>query len=103
LILDFPMTLLFAGSGEFGLPTLKALLDAGHTLAHVYSQPDRPAGRGRTLTPTPIAQFALERSLPLTRTDNLNAALAPSIFTPRCFPRIAAPRRSTGRSFAARR
>jgi methionyl-tRNA formyltransferase len=68
-----PLRILFAGSGEFGLPTLKALLDAGHEIAHVYTQPDRPAGRGRTLTPTPIAQFAPANSLPLSRTANLNA------------------------------
>lgn len=72
-----PLRILFAGAGEFGLPTLKALLDAGHTIAHVYSQPDRPAGRGRSLTPTPIAQFALEHSLPLTRTADLNAEPLP--------------------------
>src|SRR5947209_6963575 len=72
-----PLHILFAGSGEFGLPTLAALLDAGHSIVHVYTQPDRPAGRGRSLTPTAIAQFALERSLPLTRTDSLNTEPLP--------------------------
>ena len=67
-----PLRILFAGSGEFGLPTLNALLDAGHQVVQVYSQPDRPAGRGRNLTPTPIARFAIDRSLPLIRTENLN-------------------------------
>lgn len=72
-----PLKILFAGSGEFGLPTLKALVAAGHEIVHVYSQPDRPAGRGRTLTPTPIAQHALASDLPLTRTENLNAEPLP--------------------------
>ena len=72
-----PLRIIFAGSGEFGLPTLRALLDAGHEVPLVASQPDRPAGRGRALTPTPIAQFALERSLPLVRTANLNAEPIP--------------------------
>jgi methionyl-tRNA formyltransferase len=68
-----PMRLIFAGSGEFGLPTLRALLEAGHEIVQVFSQPDRPAGRGRKLTPTPIAQFAIEQSLPLIGTANINA------------------------------
>ena len=56
------MRIIFTGSGEFGIPTLRALLDAGHKI-FPYTQPDRPAGRGRNLTPTPIAQFAEERGL----------------------------------------
>ena len=74
-----PLRIVFAGSGEFGLPALKAFLEAGHEIVRVYSQPDRPAGRGRALTPTPIAQFALQRTLPLSRTPDLNAeAFAPA-------------------------
>jgi methionyl-tRNA formyltransferase len=76
-MISSPLRILFAGSGEFGLPTLQALLDADHRLMQIYSQPDRPAGRGRTLTPTPIAQFALDHSLPLVRTENLNAEPLP--------------------------
>jgi methionyl-tRNA formyltransferase len=44
-----------------------------HEIALIISQPDRPAGRGRHLTPTPISKFALEQNLPLLRTANLNA------------------------------
>lgn len=73
-----PLSIIFAGSGEFGLPTLRALLDAGHRVVHVFSQPDRPAGRGKKLTPTPIAQFAIERNLPLTRTANINVEPLPT-------------------------
>ena len=67
-----PMRIIFAGSGEFGLPTLRAIQGAGHEIVRVFSQPDRPAGRGRKLTPTPIAHFAIEQNLPLTRTDKIN-------------------------------
>ena len=67
-----PLRIIFAGSGEFGLPTLRALLDAGHDVVQVFTQPDRPAGRGRKLAPTPIGQFALERDLPLVRTQDIN-------------------------------
>jgi methionyl-tRNA formyltransferase len=73
-----PLKILFAGSGEFGLPTLRAIQGAGHDIVQVISQPDRPAGRGRKLTPTPIAQFAIEQNLPVTRTANLNTESLPS-------------------------
>jgi methionyl-tRNA formyltransferase len=72
------LRILFAGSGEFGLPTLRALLDARHEVVRIFSQPDRPAGRGRTLTPTPVSQLALERGLPLTRTADINREPLPA-------------------------
>ncbi|MBL8764501.1 MAG: methionyl-tRNA formyltransferase [Phycisphaerae bacterium] len=53
------MRILFLGSGAFGLPTLKRLGEH-HTLVGVVSQPDRPAGRGRVPTPTPVAAWATE-------------------------------------------
>src|SRR5438105_687121 len=64
-----PLRITFAGSGEFGAPTLQALLDAGHQIVRVYTQPDRPAGRGRKLTPTPIGEFATRHGLPLVLND----------------------------------
>ena len=39
-----PLRIIFAGSGAFGLPTLRALVEAGHGVVQVFSQPDRPAG-----------------------------------------------------------
>jgi methionyl-tRNA formyltransferase len=71
------MNIIFAGSGEFGLPTLRALLAAGHRIVQVYTQPDRPAGRGKKLSPTPVAQLALEMGLPLVRTADINAEHPP--------------------------
>jgi methionyl-tRNA formyltransferase len=65
------MRIVFFGSGEFGLPTLRALMQA-HDVRLVISQPDRPAGRNRSLTPTPIAQLALENNLPLLRPEKCN-------------------------------
>jgi methionyl-tRNA formyltransferase len=73
-----PLQIIFAGSGEFGLPTLRALSDAGHKIVQVVSQPDRPAGRGRGLTPTPISAFAVERGLSLLRTQNINVEPLPA-------------------------
>lgn len=71
------MRIIFTASGEFGLPTLRALLSANHEIPAVYTQPDRPAGRGRKLTPTPVGQFALDHHLPLIRTPDINAENLP--------------------------
>lgn len=46
------------GTPDFAVPTLKALIDAGHDIAAVYSQPPRPAGRGQKLTPSPVHRAA---------------------------------------------
>ncbi len=63
--LQRPMRVVFFGSGSFGLPTLERLVgDAErYTVPLVVSQPDRPAGRGRKLKPTPVAQWADEHGL----------------------------------------
>jgi methionyl-tRNA formyltransferase len=65
------MRLVFMGSGAFGLPTARALA-AEHEIALVVSQPDRTAGRGRQLRPTPISEWALEGDLPLERPADVN-------------------------------
>src|SRR5262249_54536481 len=73
-----PLVIIFAGSSEFGIPTLRALIDAGHRVEQVISQPDKPSGRGRKLTPTAVSQLVIERGLPLIRTDNINNLSLPS-------------------------
>ncbi len=65
------MRVVYCGSGEFGLPTFVRLCEE-HEVALVISQPDRPAGRHRRLTPTPIAAEAEARHLPLIKPDNAN-------------------------------
>lgn len=57
--------LLFAGTPEFAVPALSGLVSEGWTIAGVYTQPDRPAGRGRKTQPSPVKQIALEAGLPL--------------------------------------
>jgi methionyl-tRNA formyltransferase len=47
------MRLIFMGTPEFAVPTLDALVAAGHEVVAVYSQPPRPAGRGKKLQPSP--------------------------------------------------
>lgn len=58
-----PMRIAFMGSPEFAIPSLRALLDAGHDVVAVYTQPDKPTGRGRKTSPPPVKRFALERRL----------------------------------------
>jgi len=71
------LRVIFCGSGEFGLPTLASMPEHGHDVIQVISQPDRPAGRGRGLTPTPISQWAQSAGFPLLRTDNINQESLP--------------------------
>jgi methionyl-tRNA formyltransferase len=52
------MRLAFMGTPDFAVPTLEALIAAGHDVAAVYSQPPRPAGRGKALRPSPVQQAA---------------------------------------------
>ncbi len=73
-----PLRIIFAGSGEFGVPTLRTLLEAGHDVVRVVTQPDRPAGRGRALTPTPAAAVALEGGLNVVRTADMNKDVLPA-------------------------
>lgn len=54
------MRIVFMGTPDFAVPSLRALYDAGHDIAAVYSQPDKPRGRGHKLQPTPVKELALE-------------------------------------------
>jgi len=58
-----PLKVIFAGTPEFAAEALQALLDSEHQVIAVYTQPDRPAGRGRKLTPSPVKQLALEHGI----------------------------------------
>lgn len=57
------MNILFAGTPAFSVPALRALIDSEHNLAAVYTQPDRPAGRGRKLQPSPVKELALSHDI----------------------------------------
>ena len=62
----------FLGTPEFAVPTLEAL-DEGHQVVGVVTQPDRPAGRGRKLMPSPVKEAALERGLEIQQPASLRA------------------------------
>jgi methionyl-tRNA formyltransferase len=69
------MKLVFCGTPQFAVPTLNALVRAGHTLELVVTQPDRPSGRGRNVSLSPIKQTANELGLPISQPETLKANL----------------------------
>ncbi|MCY1275577.1 Methionyl-tRNA formyltransferase [compost metagenome] len=66
-----PLRLVFAGTPEFAAEHLKALLDSPHRIVAVYTQPDRPAGRGQKLMPSPVKQLAMEHGIPVLQPPTL--------------------------------
>ena len=81
------LRIVFAGTPEFAAEHLKALLDSPHQIVAVYSQPDRPAGRGQKLAASPVKQLAVQREIPVYQPQSLRdpaaqaelAALAPDL------------------------
>ena len=67
------MRIVFAGSGTFGLPTLRALAEGGQEISLAVTQPDRPAGRGQSVRISPVAMFAREREIPVIQPEDVNA------------------------------
>ncbi|HUF85974.1 MAG TPA: methionyl-tRNA formyltransferase, partial [Thermohalobaculum sp.] len=59
------MRLAFLGTPDFAVPTLEALAGAGHDIARVYTQPPRPAGRGKASRPSPVARAAEGLGIPV--------------------------------------
>ena len=59
------MRIVFMGTPDFSVPTLKALVDAGHDVAAVVTQPDKPKGRGKEMQMTPVKVQALEYKIPV--------------------------------------
>ena len=67
------MRIAFFGAGAFGAPALDAICRAGHEVRRVISQPDRPAGRGRRVQPTPIRVLAQRLDLRHAQVEDVNA------------------------------
>ena len=65
------MKIIFAGTPEFSVASLATLLDSEHQVVAVYTQPDRPAGRGRKLTASPVKALALQHSIPVYQPKSL--------------------------------
>ncbi len=66
--------ILFAGTPDFAVPSLRALLASDHEVAAVLTQPDRPAGRGRRPRPSPVKEVATEHGIPVLQPVSLKAA-----------------------------
>ncbi len=67
------MRIVYMGSPEFALPTLRRLIESEHEVVAVVSQPDRPAGRGRGLRPPPVKELAQSHGLPVLQPERINA------------------------------
>ena len=65
------MRIVFAGTPEFAAQHLRALLEAGRQVVAVYTQPDRPAGRGQKLMPSPVKQLAMTHNIPVYQPQTL--------------------------------
>ncbi len=69
-----PLRLVFAGTPEFAVPCLEACRASGAEVVAVYTQPDRPAGRGRKLAPSPVKQAALAAGIAVEQPESLKSA-----------------------------
>ncbi|HKN21459.1 MAG TPA: methionyl-tRNA formyltransferase [Terracidiphilus sp.] len=94
------LKLVFCGTPQFALPTFDALLAAGHDVALVVSQPDRPVGRDRQIAPTPVKQAALAAGLAVTQPEKIRnnselraqlEAIAPDVIVVVAYGRIIPP------------
>jgi len=70
------LRIIFAGTPDFSVAPLQTLLDSEHEVIAVYTQPDRPAGRGRKLTASPVKQLALKHDIPVYQPLSLKDAEA---------------------------
>lgn len=68
-----PLNIVFAGTPDFAAQHLSALLASQHNVIAVYTQPDRPAGRGKKLTPSAVKVTALEHDLPVYQLENFKS------------------------------
>ncbi|MCQ2437094.1 MAG: methionyl-tRNA formyltransferase [Clostridia bacterium] len=88
--------IVFMGTPEFAVPSLKALVDNGYDVVGVVTQPDRPKGRGKKLTPCPVKVCALERGLNVLQFEKVKSeegmaamrALAPDLIVTAAFGQI---------------
>jgi len=79
------LRVVFAGTPEFSVPCLEACRTSGAEVVAVYTQPDRPAGRGRKLTPSPVKQAAVAAGIPVEQPESLKseeARAALAAYTP---------------------
>ncbi|OJF69931.1 methionyl-tRNA formyltransferase [Alteromonas sp. V450] len=76
-----PLKIIFAGTPDFAAKHLSALLDSEHDIIAAYTQPDRPAGRGKKLTASPVKQLALQHNIPVFQPSSLKSDEAQKVIT----------------------
>jgi methionyl-tRNA formyltransferase len=76
------MKLIFMGTPEFAVPSLRKLIEAGREIIAVFTQPDRPVGRKQIITPPPVKVFASERGLTIYQPTKIKTAEARELFEP---------------------
>ncbi len=69
-----PLKIIFAGTPDFAASALAALIESEHEVVAVYTQPDRPAGRGRKLRASPVKELALKHDIPVLQPEKLKDA-----------------------------
>jgi len=74
------MRIVFMGTPESAVPSLRRLVDDGHEIAAVWTQPDNPAGRGKKLHQSPLKEFGLQHNLPIHQPQNIKASEAKDLF-----------------------
>ena len=74
------MRIVFMGTPESAVPSLRRLVEDGHEIVSVWTQPDKPAGRGKKLHQSPIKEFAIERHLAIQQPQKIRTAEAKELF-----------------------
>ena len=70
------MKILFMGTPDFAVPSIRALVEAGHDVCGAFTQPDKPKNRGMKLQPTPVKEFCLEHAIPVFQPTKLRDGTA---------------------------
>ena len=65
------MNIVFMGTPDFAVPSLEAIISAGHKVSAVFTQSDKPKGRGMKLTPPPVKELALSVGIPVFQPESL--------------------------------
>ena len=94
------MRIVFMGTPDFAVPSLSALLEAGYAVVGVFTQPDRPAGRGKKLMECPVKKLAVEKGVPVFQFEKIKSregrealqALAPDLCVTAAFGQILSQR-----------
>lgn len=76
------MKLIFMGTPDFAVPSLKKLIESGHEVFAVFTQPDRPVGRKQVVTPPPVKVFAAERGIAVHQPVKIKTAEARAVIEP---------------------